>query len=141
MIQYILSFAIFLIYAFYEGKREAYYYFSANKTGDSSISNIHWIYFVQRMFFVCIILLLLDESLPVKACLLFSMIGCFGFIHDGSYFQTRNNLDHKDYPMRWFDSSSTSTAFFEFNYRERLLYFILGIIIFSSSIFLKTILL
>lgn len=53
----------------------------------------------------------------------------FSFPHNGMYYETRERIDVPEYN---FDSNSTtSTAKFELNFKERTTAFIIGILIFS----------
>lgn len=136
MIQYITAFIFFLSFAFFEGKREAYYYHEAEKTGGSTISNIHWIYFIQRGLVLLIICFLLPWELLFKINFFIACLGCFSFIHDGSYYLQRNKLNRNIYLGKWKSGSTTSTAFFEFGYTERTLFFGAGIILFIFNLLL-----
>lgn len=138
MVAYILIFVSGLLYAFFEGKREAYYYHSASISGDSGRYNIHWLYLVQRIIFHISIFICINENIFIKICLLVSYGLCFSFIHNGSYFLQRNKLDNKIYPKKWMDDSISSTASYEVSFKERTFTFIAGIILFVLSIILKT---
>ena len=58
------------------------------------------------------------------------------FLHDGSYYAQRNDIDVRFYPKRFKDDSTTSKAFFEFSYMERVAFALAGCIFFVGYIFL-----
>jgi hypothetical protein len=119
---------IWVIYAIYEGQREAYYY-QAISVFNLKRSNIHWIYALQRgLFLVVMGLLLKSIFLPVGLAFIFP------FFHDGFYYIRFNILSPMNYKKRFIDQSSTSTAVMEFNWITRLLMFITGIIILTINI-------
>ncbi len=129
----IIAYILWCVYAYFEGRREGYYYHDASITGSSSKYNIHWIYFLQRGIVLALIEYNLARDIPVSligvchVLVLFApFILSFSFIHDGAYYCQRNDLDATLYPKRWEDSSTDSTAFLEFSYKERLKDFILG---------------
>ena len=118
------------IYSIMEGMREGYYY-DAFMRSDKRYPNIHWIYFLQRGIFLFVIGISMDSAiLPI------SLAFIFPFIHDGAYYAQRNDLDVRFYPKRFKDDSSTSTAFFEFSYMERVAFALAGCIFFVGYIFL-----
>lgn len=129
MINLFLIYIINVLYSCLEGIREAYYYHSASKTGDSSEFNIHWVYFIQRAIFVFCSVYFVDFNILFKLCLFASIAISFPFFHDGSYYTVRNYLDSNTYPSRWEDSSVTSTARLELKFKERLIGFILGFVL------------
>lgn len=100
--------AIVAIYTIYEGIREGYYmHYRMNYA--NAVENLHTIFTIQRA-----LVYLLSTSLffltmnPVIA--IFATIGIiliFSFIHNGTYFLTRNNIDKKIYPKRFFDDTVT----------------------------------
>lgn len=106
--------------------REAYYYDSEMRT-DRPHKNIHWIYFVQRGIVLMIIGIILNTVLlPIGLAFLFP------FVHDGTYYVQRNDLDPRIYPQRFTDHSRTSNAYFEFTFIDRLMFFIGSIITFVT---------
>ncbi len=63
----------------------------------------------------------------------------FPFIHDGFYYMKRNDLDARIYPQRFKADSSTSTAYFELTYMERVGFFLTGVLLFIGYLFLLNI--
>lgn len=119
-----------------EGRREAYYFNSAMKSGDSDKYNIHPLFQIQRLI-IFILCLMLCANIFVAFSIGLSMISCFSYIHNGTYYNVRNNLDKTVYPLRWKDDSLTSHASFEMHYGERLLMFILGCGIYITTIIIS----
>lgn len=132
---HIIIFLSWIWYSIMEGRREGYYYHSAVVSGDSSKFNLHSIFQLQRtiVFFICV---LSFANIFISIAIGLSMISCFSFFHNGMYYTTRNKLNKEIYKLKWKDDSSSSTAVFEIQYGERLLMFIIGIIIFIVTIIL-----
>lgn len=65
-----------------------------------------------------------------------SHILMFPFIHDGIYYQTRNNLNHSVYPLRFRDRSTTTDARFSFGYETRKRMFLIGIVLWITSLYI-----
>jgi hypothetical protein len=112
-----------------EGKREAYYYHSASKTGDSDKYNLHAIFQLQRAL-VLFLSVIICGNIFLSAGIGFAMICSFSYFHNGSYYCTRNNLNKDIYKLRWKDDSTTSHSAFEIQYGERLITCITGMAIF-----------
>lgn len=104
-----------------EGVRDAVY-FDAESRSNGVKYDIHWMFVLQRSLFAILIFLFTNIFI-----LLFFILA-FSFFHNGWYFYTRNKLNDKIYPNKFIDSSTTSSAIFEFNFEERVLFFIFGII-------------
>lgn len=121
---------VWCVYCIMEGMREGYYY-DATMRADRLYSNIHWIYFLQRGIFLFVIGITMNTVIfPI------SLVFIFPFIHDGSYYAQRNDIDVRFYPKRFKADSTTSTAFFEFSYMERVAFALTGCIFFIGYIFL-----
>lgn len=118
----IISLNLWGLYAYFEGMREAYYYHLISASSFIR-KNIHWIYFIQRGF-----ILVLIGTLTNSLFLPLSLACIFPFIHDGSYYITYNKLSPGTYKKGFMDSSTTSTAFLEFNWNKRIVLLILGIL-------------
>lgn len=115
-----------IAYSIGEGMREAYYYDSEMRT-DRPHKNIHWIYFLQRGIVLLMIGICLNTVLlPI------GLVFLFPFIHDGTYYAQRNDIDIRIYPKRFKDNSRTSNAYFEFTFVDRLMLFIGSIVIFAA---------
>lgn len=122
---------LWTIFAVLEGTREAHYYDAAVKM-DKLHSNIHWMYLVQRSIVLFVIgITMCTAVLPISLALIFP------YIHDGSYYAQRNDLNKDVYRKRFKAESTTSTAFFEFTYKERIVLSITGIFLFILYIVLK----
>ena len=104
---------LWIVYCILEGMREGNYY-DATMRSERSYKNIHWIYFLQRGIFLFVI----------------------GTTMDGAYYTQRNDLDVRNYPKRFKADSTTSTAFFEFTYMERVAFAITGCVFFIAYLFL-----
>jgi hypothetical protein len=121
---------VWCVYSILEGMREGYYYDAAVRA-DRQYPNIHWIYFVQRGILLFIVAITMDTLIfPI------SLAFIFPYIHYGYYYAQRNDLDVRNYPRRFKADSTTSTAFFEFSYMERVAFALTGCIFFIGYIFL-----
>ena len=90
---------LWIAYSCLEGVREGYYW----NLYPSYKINIHTIFFIQRSFVLLIISLLNPVSIIALSLI-------FSFFHNGSYYLTRNKLNSKVYPKKWFDQSKNSTS-------------------------------
>lgn len=124
---------VWCVYAMLEGMREAYYYDAAMRS-EKKYPDIHWIYATQRGLFLFIVAITMGSlTFPISLAFIFS------YIHNGSYYCQRNDIDVRIYPRRFKDDSTTSTAFFELNYKTRTIMFYIGILFFIAYLFLVTI--
>lgn len=100
-------FILWCLYSIMEGYREAQYYDSLWK-GYSKIYiepvNLHTAYTLQRILVLGIICFTDFNWWLISLPLVFS------FLHDGSYYFTRNKLNRSIYKKGWFAQSTTSTA-------------------------------
>lgn len=119
---------VWIIYAMYEGKREAYYYQAIN-VFNLKRPNIHWIYALQRGLFLIVVGIGLSSVIvPI------SLAFIFPFFHDGFYYMKYNDLLPTVYQKRFKDQSTTSTAIMEFNWLERCVSFGIGVLLLISNI-------
>lgn len=103
----VLAFVLWCGYACMEGNREADFFHLILSRADISKKDgkyLHIIWTIQRALVLGIVALLTWKA--AIACAL-----VFPFIHDGSEYSSRNDLNPLNYPKRWFDQSTTSTAF------------------------------
>ena len=112
------------VYASLEGVVQAFYYRNYNNTD----INIHGLYTFQRA--IVGIILFSFTNIFFFLFFLFS----FSFFHNGFYYWTRNILDDNIYRARFTDTSTTSKAFLEFNFSQRTILFIMGLIFFYLSV-------
>jgi hypothetical protein len=109
----VFLFLIFLQYVILEGFREGYYWHYKNKSNDNSKFDIHPFFSWQRgLFFltmVCIMASNIKEVIDIGKMIL-GMLLMFSFLHNGSYYVTRNKLDENIYSKGFLDQSTTSTA-------------------------------
>ncbi len=127
---HIYLFIGWLFFSYIEGVREAYYYHSASRDGDSDKYNIHYLYSIQRILFLIGMCFYFS---PIQAVVLtVSAILSFPLIHDGSFYSKRNDLNKELYLKRWKDDSKTSTAVVEIKYIRRVIYFIAGVLLFIT---------
>lgn len=107
--QLIASYLIWILYSVFEGKREAFYFSYKVRSAIDHKVDEHAMFTIQRMFVAILICLVCFNGWLDCILLLFSLMMCFPFFHDGSYYLTRKKLDGI-YPKGWFDQSTTSTA-------------------------------
>ena len=128
VINKLIVIAIWITYAVYEGKREAYYYQLVAVMGVIR-PNIHWIYALQRgLFLVVIGLGLWSITIPIALAFIFP------FFHDGFYYMKYNDLLPTVYKKRFIDQSTTSTAVMEFNWVTRCVMFAIGVLSLTLNI-------
>jgi len=89
-------------YWVFEGIREGYYWSALYRTGLEQ-RNIHDLFLAQRT--LVFLLILVYVSIPDAAYMALSA----PLLHNGSYYQTRKELDHI-YPDGFWSQSNSSTA-------------------------------
>lgn len=128
---YLISVIVWVVYAYFDGRIEAHYY-DALVWSNRNHKDIHWMSVVHRALILILVGILTKSfSLP------FALILIFSYVHNGFYYIERNKLDSRVYPEKFKASSTTSTSFFEFNYKDRFTMFLIGcILIFLKLVFL-----
>lgn len=120
----IICILAWMAYAVLEGHREAWYYYYRVNVPLSFFKeeNLHTLFTLQRtIVWMLIAILSMSWSIAVGLILIFP------FWHDNQYYTQRNNIDSSTYPKRWRDSSTTSTAKIELNFKTRTVLFVIGI--------------
>jgi hypothetical protein len=112
-----------------EGIREAFYYYAVILAKNIPITkNLHPLYALQRGLFIGLIIFMCpDPSIMNTVVMLLVLSFVFPFFHDGMYYYTRNRLDARTYPKKWWDHSLTSNAIIEINTNGRVLMVLIGI--------------
>ena len=64
----------------------------------------------------------------------FSIVLMFSFIHNGVYYIQRNKLDPNIYMRKFFDSSTTSSAWIEMDFPTRLGCFVCGVAVLTVNL-------
>lgn len=104
----------YIVWVWYEGKREAYYYYQKMKTDDFGKNmGEHEMFTIQRVVVHSIVLWSLGILLcnPILTVAVFLGIwSSFMLFHDGAYYLYRNKLDPTIYPRGFNDQSTSSTA-------------------------------
>lgn len=119
---------LWAMYAYLDGRIEAHYY-DAYVWSNRKHKDIHWMSFLQRGIILILIgIITKSVSFPFALALIFS------YIHNGFYYKERNKLDSMVYSENFKAESTTSTSFFEFNYKDRLKMFVVGIILITLRI-------
>jgi hypothetical protein len=138
----LIAFFVWIAYAIIEGFREGYYWHYKNRGDDGNKYEIHPIFSAQRGLVLGLIGLLaflslnkltgilIGMALLKSGLFVLSLMLMFSFIHNGMYYTTRNILNKKIYNLKWKDHSTTSTAKMTklFNFRNRTIAFVLGLI-------------
>jgi hypothetical protein len=123
---------ISFLWAYLEGKREAqYFHYKWGIPNPTKIKDEHLEFTIQRSLYVIISSLLVGFIFEwwSSIILFISLAFTFSFLHNGSYYKRRNELNENVYPYRWKDESTTTTAKFSFSYKSRLIQFIIGVIL------------
>lgn len=136
-------FILWVLFSLSDGKRDGYYYHANNTSNNPAKENLHWLFSIIRLIFFTLIVIVSSyaypnqitfydlwkylPSLPIQSTL-FAIALClsFSFLHNGIYYVTRNNLDSKVYPKRFFDNSTTSTSILEFDVNTRTIMFVIA---------------
>jgi len=98
----ITAYIIWVLYSMLEGIKEAFLYNLRDYNKKNPI-NEHIVFTIQRAV-VLILVCYIDWRI------MFIAPFAFPFFHDGAYYTTRNLLNNRIYPKRWFDQSNSSTA-------------------------------
>lgn len=142
MIFLIINFIINIFFACFEGKREAVFFYENINSSKPYTGNAHRLFVYLRSCFwaLTFVLLFIVNNYVMQhsigRSILYSTIGVFAeflifpFFHDGCYYLMRNKLDSNTYKKGFVDNSTTSTALIELSFKERLLMFIGGTIIY-----------
>lgn len=107
---------LFMGYATLEGWREAiYWHVKVGSRFYDWFPNVeeHIVFSIQRsivLIMVCTSLFFIGMSWYLVLTSLIGMALCFSFIHNGTMYLTRNNLDNTIYPKRWMAQSTSSVA-------------------------------
>jgi hypothetical protein len=138
----ITSLALWVLYACWEGRREAQFYYllwcpelNEKKNGVEWLKrkNLHPFFTVQRSFVYllvvaikCFDLIYQNEQyawwelLVLVSASFLTPVFIFPFFHDGSYYKEYNKLSNKNYPEGWWSESVTSKAILEFGKYQRI---------------------
>lgn len=119
-------------YSLLEGFREGFYWHYKALGEDNQKFEIHPIFATQRGIVLLLIGLALLNCLIWWKILLF-LVGLsliFSFLHNGSYYTTRNCLNPNIYKDKWKAQSTTSTAKLTklMNFRNRTIFFVVGLV-------------
>jgi len=119
----ILISVLWVLYSVFAGTNEGFFFHHKDKATDNLLFDldgdgdrdveIHQIFSLMRLIVLIVMgvaLYGITQSLFFTAVLIFSYAMMFPFFHDGSYYVTRNNLNHNIYKKKWFAQSNTSTA-------------------------------
>lgn len=126
------------VWAYYEGKREAlYFHCKWDSPNPIQVPDEHFEFTIQRLLYVLMsgavgYLVFGVHGLSTVPLVAFG----FSYFHNGSYYAMRHRLNSKIYPLRWKDSSDSTTAKFSLTYKERLNMFVFSI---ASAILLDLI--
>jgi hypothetical protein len=108
-----IVYLLWILFAVYEGKREAFYFSFKMKSSltqqKSYKMDEHGMFTIQRLFVASIACIACYNNWVNCIFILLSFMACFPFFHDGMYYVTRQKLDGI-YKKGWFDQSTTSTA-------------------------------
>lgn len=140
--QAIYLFGLWIIFACFEGFREAFYFYYKYNKGMYIKINIKTIdehlWFTASRLVVFMGLFVGFANIDYWFCFLFCPL-VFPYFHDGTYYATYNTLSPTTYVKRWKDHSTTSTAMSTkyLTYPVRVSLFIAGLIFFIIDIILK----
>lgn len=119
---------MWILYALMDGKREAHFFNLKNKSYTTDKEDIHWVFTLQRfMVFVLIAYVHYESSLLSTGLFIAGLALIFSFFHNGFYYVTRHKLDSLIYKEGWKSNSNSSTAIIELGWKERFIFFIIGI--------------
>jgi hypothetical protein len=121
---------LWVIYSCLEGTRDGFYWFFKGNSRKDISYEIHPLFAWQRGVVLFMLVLLQYRYIGWYSILnTFAMAMIFSFFHNGSYYQTRNKIDSKTYPLGWKDQSTTSTAKLTkmMTYRNRSILMAIGV--------------
>lgn len=129
---------IWFLNACAEGMRDGFLYHYRSSATPKDNFNIHWLFSLQRTILFLALTTASQYGAPTLQVII-TMLGLFiGFswFHNGSYYTTRHFLNKKIYPKKWADSSTSSEALVELDFKTRTILFIfaIGIILFGFTI-------
>ena len=117
-----------IIYALIEGHKDAYLEHHRSTSANPDYKNLHPLFAVTRILIGVLIFFYINLPILIGLSFLLCLGLIFSWFHNGNYFLTRNKLTPNIYKKKWKDESTTSNAILEFNYIERSILLILGII-------------
>jgi hypothetical protein len=125
---------LWIAYCLLDGYAQGHYY-DLHPT-DKKHPNIHWAFMVSRAIVLSGAYGTLDGRISVwdNIIFIFGLIFIFSFFHNGEYYATRNNLNPKVYPKRWWSNSETSQAVFEFNVGFRTAMAVMGLLFITATV-------
>lgn len=143
----IILLSIWLLYATFDGKRDALYWYLYSGADSYQYSciykvskNVHNIFTVQRSivaFLIVVLYSILNYSfdqiftfIPLCKICFFALALplTFSLLHNGNYYLTRNKLDKNTYKDGFSDDSETSTSTLEISFPERMFAFFIGLL-------------
>lgn len=122
---------IWIVVGFLEGKRDGFFYHNRMSSINPDKQNIHWIFFISRLIDFILIIAVQYQYFALLSNILFAMglVLIFSFIHNSIYYETRKKLSNGNlYPKGWRDTSRTSEARLEFDFKARVFMAITGAI-------------
>lgn len=118
------------VHAVTDGECDAFHFDRAPSQRQTHWPDIHWFFVIRRSALWMIVALFSGVPTAIGCMLMFS------FLHDGSYYQTRNMLEPRIYQDGWSsEPSGSSTARWDFDYATRCYLAAAGIIILATVIF------
>lgn len=108
----LIAVIIWLAYSELEGFREGWHWHYKVMAKNEDKTDAHGFFMAQRCL-VGLLIVTVHSLLihSINPCLILFMFMSFPFMHDGAYYYHRHILDNKIYPKKFFDQSTTSTAF------------------------------
>lgn len=128
MIINIILLLVWIATCLVEGVRDAHFFHNRMYSTNPDKQNMHWLFTMERFIIWSLITYIysLHNSLFGTGIFSFSLILMFSFFHNGFYYVIRHKLDDNVYPKGWFDSSTTSESFLEFNLISRIFMAVTG---------------
>lgn len=125
----LLSIMIWILYAIFDGIREALYFTLKARNPMLDYINEHPMFMMQRGLVLVLIGYILQQFYP---CFLLACM--FPFVHDGMYYLFRDILDNS-YPQRWIAQPKKPTAIFDIVFKYPLVRIITFAIAFTLYIY------
>jgi hypothetical protein len=102
---------IWILFAVASGWYEGFYWHMVSKGQIIKTGREHFIWTVFRGIIATPLVCWLFVEYSYSGLIgIISLMCMFPFFHDGMYYTRRNLLDSRVYPLRWKDTSTTSTA-------------------------------
>ncbi|KUG07443.1 hypothetical protein [Solirubrum puertoriconensis] len=122
MLYYLLFILLLNTYALLSGFKDSILW--SRKGAEAFRWNEHVVFVLERITLVAVAILCTQLSALQALCAVLSYALMFSLPHNTAYYWGRSRIDSQPFDIRY--SSTTSTAKLEFNFKTRLVLFLVG---------------